>query len=270
MIKKTVFPFLSLFLGISLSVLFTGCEKKPDSSLSRQTAQDKEEKAEAAKPKPVQAVCIFDNLAYWKEPSSKSEFVGRLRKGEMVTWLGETEKGLDTNNKERDYLRIRDSADREAWVMGEYIVPDAKSAAVLREATIYTKKSLISRSDEKHQPLEILAVVEEEKDWVEVISSSKSSVRWIKPGKLTYEEADISVAYQASRFLDEKDKGRRKEKLEELLSELIREDSYKNSAYIPLLQVYLDELTRDLAPEPEKSATEEKEETGAGETKAAQ
>ena len=187
---------------------------------------------------PVPAVCILDELAFWSGPSTKKGYKNyNLKKGEIVTWLGTQETEQDDERK-RKFLRISLSDGSEGWALAAYIMPNAEPAAVVDKTSIYSKNSLISKTDSSFEALDIIALVEIQDDWLKVVGRFKESPVWIKPGKTTRAEVDIAVANQAKRALAEKDR----ETLKEKLTSILEEEAFTDSIFIPLVQARLQEL----------------------------
>ena len=238
--------FRCVALVTVLSFSLSGCgEKQADKPSPPQDGGKAEPSATEAnsEPEPVQAVCIYNNLAYWTSPNENTrKQAGYLKKGELVMWLGKTERAKDTNGNERDYYNIRDAEGKETWALADWLVPDSKPAAIVSETTVFDKKSLITKSDFKYQPLDIVAVMSEEDDWVKVVGDRKTHQNWIKPGALTYAEVDIAVANMAYPLKSEKNETVKMEKTAELVKELAADTVLSNSIFLEPLREMLAEL----------------------------
>lgn len=224
--------FASVILFTSLS-----CDKgsTTTSPSSEESTQNTEQETVV---QPVQAVCILDELAFWSGPSTKKGYKNyNLKKGEIVTWLGTQETEQDDDRK-RKFYGISLSDGSEGWALAAYIVPNADPAAVVDKTSIYSKNSLISKTDSSFEALDILVLVEIQDNWLKVVGRFKENPVWIKPGKTTRAEVDIAVANQATRALAEKDR----ESLKEKLTGILEEEAFTDSIFIPLVQARLQEL----------------------------
>jgi hypothetical protein len=257
-LKRTV----SGFLCVASVVLFTslGCEKGQNTETpeAEESAQS-EDQIQVVQP--VQAVCILDELAFWAGPSTKKGYKHyNLKKGEIVTWLGKQEAEQDDDRK-RKYFNIRLSDGSEGWALAAYIVPNAEPAAVVDKTSIYSKNSLISKTDSSFEAVDIVALVEIQDDWLKVVGSYKESPVWIKPGSITKAEVDIAVANQTQRALASEDQETRRQKLIGILEE----EAFTDSIFIALVQSQLQEILdkeRD-----EKESPDEREEAAEEEIK---
>jgi len=224
--------FVSLFLITILSCGEGSRTPPPSSEDSKQNA------AQETVVQPVQAVCILDELAFWSDPSTKKGYKNyNLKKGEIVTWMGIQETEQDDDRK-RKFYSISLSDGSEGWALAAYIVPNAEPAAVVDKTSIYSKNSLISKTESSFDALDILALVEVQDNWLKVVGRFKENPVWIKPGKITRAEVDIAVANQATRALAEKDR----ESLKEKLTGILEEEAFTDSIFIPLVQARLQEL----------------------------
>ena len=223
-------------LAISIFIALPGCTNQSAGAPKTEAEVALEEqKAEETEPKfnPVQAVCILDNLPSWPSfDATADKPTGRLKKGETVLWLGDTQQGQDSAGNQQDYYNIRDVDGNEAWALADWVVPSAKPAAVLSETTIYSKKSLISKTQFIYKSLDIVAVLSEESDWLKVVGTNKAVENWIKPGSLTYDEVDIAVANQALAVTTEKDNAVRQAKLRQILEDIDAGSLFGDSLFI--------------------------------------
>jgi hypothetical protein len=234
-IKAAVIRIICFASVILITSLSCGKGKKTASLTSEDSDQNAEQETVV---QPVQAVCILDELAFWSSPSTKKGYKNyNLKKGEIVTWLGTQETEQDDDRK-RKFYGISLSDGSEGWALAAYIVPDAEPAVVVDKTSIYSKNSLISKTDSSFEALDIIALVEIQDEWLKVVGRFKENPVWIKPGKTTRAEVDIAVANQASRALAEKDR----ETLKEKLTGILEEEAFTDSIFIPLIQAHLQEL----------------------------
>lgn len=208
---------------------------------------------------PVQAVCLYDGLSFWSGPSTKTGYQNyEIKKGEAVTWLGKKAKEED-DDREREYLHIRLSDGSEGWVLAVFLAVEAEPAALIEKASIYSKNNLISKTDLSYEPLDIVAVLEKQVEWVKVRGSFNTPEYWIKPGKLTFAEVDIAVAYQ---YMKGQEESEEKEKAERFVRDILEEEAFTDSIFIPGIQAEVQEIQ---ARESRESEEARKVEAEAGE-----
>lgn len=239
-----VFFSLSVF---TLVFLLTGCGDKSapvSPSPTEESASEKEEPEEDAAPvsQPVQAVSIYDGLYFRNGPSSNETAVYRLKKGEIVTWMGES--AVDQRDERKwEFFRIRLTDGSDGWALSYYIVPEATPAAVISRASIYSKNNLISKTDENLEPMDIIAVLEEQDEWLKVVFDDKAREFWIKPGHISKAEVDIAVANQVMNALSVESDEEKAEKLKAVLDE----EAFTDSIFIPLIESDLQEILGGLS-----------------------
>ena len=234
--------------GLALFFVLTGCRKgqAPEPSAegsaagSEQTAKASDQKP--SEPEEVPAVNLFE-LTFWDQPGEGRKALGTLRRGETVAWLEETASGKDTGGNEREYYKIRDAEGTLGWALADRLVPNGRAAAVVEKTAAYERKSLISKTGQTYQPMDILAVVSEENDWVQVVHSDKDQMRWIKPGSLTFAELDIAVAALAYTAVSEQDDRQRLAKLETLLDEVAGDSVLGGSRFVKAIDEFLAPLS---------------------------
>jgi hypothetical protein len=231
---------------IILVVFLGGCGERsstPDPTPSEGETETSEsesastDEAPAPKPEPVHAVCIYDGLYFRNGPSARETAVYRLKKGEIVTWMGEavTDQKDDRN---WEFFRIRLTDGSDGWALSYYIVPEAIPAAVISRASIYSKNNLISKTEESLEPMDIIAVLAEQDEWLKVVNDDKSREFWIKPGHISKAEVDIAVANQAMAAMAAESDQDRFEKLKAVADE----DAFTDSIFIPLIESEMQEI----------------------------
>ena len=246
-------------LGIAALALFlalVGCQKSQE---AKPAPEGPAQTVPAAEPQPeepveVPAVNLFE-MTFWDQPGEGRKALGTLRRGETVVWLNETARGTDTGGNERDYYKIRDAEGTVGWALADRLVPNARAAVVVEKTAVYERKSLITKTEQTYQPMDILAVISEENDWVQVAHTGRDQTQWIKPGTLTYAELDLAVAALANKALAEKDEQQRKVKLEALHDELKNDRVLGGSRFV-------ESIDKFLAPEREPIYVEVRELAG--------
>ncbi len=98
------------------------------------------------------------------------------------------------------------------------------------------RPDLLTITDKRINAMEIVAVIEEWDNWIKVVNEKKERVGWIKKDFITYNTIDLAFALIAKRKLEEEDPEKRIENLEDLL----KNNPYPNSIFIPELKERLD------------------------------
>jgi len=247
---------VSLVCGL-IGILAFGCTKQAPEKPVPETEESEEEPELIVQP--VQAVCLFDDLSFWAGPSTKTGYLNyEIKKGEAVTWLGKTATEEDDDRK-REYLNIRLTDGSEGWALAGFIAVDAEPAALIEEASIYRKNNLISKTDLNYEPMDIVAVLEKQEEWIKVRGSWNTPEYWIKPGNLTYAEVDIAVAYQYLKAQEEPDDTARRQRL---VQDILEEAAFTDSIFAPRIQAEVQEI---LDQEAEALEEAKKAEAEAGE-----
>jgi hypothetical protein len=262
--KKRQFPFWIplaavgfLVLGFAVILLLSGCTKEAEpTTKTDDTTETAEEKESTLIVQPVQAVCLFDGLSIWAGPTTKKGYLNyEIKKGEAITWLGKSAKEED-DDREREFLNIRLTDGTEGWALAAFIAVDAEPATLLEQASIYSKNNLISKTDLHYEPMDIVAVLEKQDEWIKVRGAYNRPEYWIKPGNLSYAEVDIAVAYQYLKAQEEKDDTAKKDRL---ISDILEEEAFTDSIFIPKVQAEVQEIM-----DAEAKALEEAESEGLG------
>ena len=261
---KRLFPFRIppvavgfLVFGLAVILLLSGCTKEaePDAT-GDETTEDASEEDPTLIVRPVQAVCLFDGLSIWAGPSTKKGYLNyEIKKGEAITWLGKSAKEED-DDREREFLNIRLTDGTEGWALSGFIAVEAEPATLIEQASIYSKNNLISKTDLHFEPMDIVAVLEKQDEWIKVRGAYNRPEYWIKPGNLSYAEVDIAVAYQYLKAQEEKDDAAKKDRL---ISDILEEEAFTDSIFIPKIQAEVQEIM-----DAEAKALEEAESEGLG------
>ena len=266
-----ILPAMMLFGSLFLLI---GCSKKTK-PITPTPVVTKQEKPVVAEPEPevqidpIPVVCIHDSLSLWEGPSLKSGYMNyEIQRGEPgLYWLGKAEN-VTEDGQEREFYNVRLSDGREGWVLAYYIVPEARSYALIEKTTIFANNNLAAITDRNLEEMTIIAVLEEYEDgWHKIVDNNKNESLWIKTKNLTDAEVDIAVANQAYKASIATDKKDRKDRLKNILEE----DAFTDSIFIPVvaskLQDIIDEENAErkrLEQEKAGEKTEESEETGTG------
>lgn len=205
----------ALFFWFAL--LWLGCGNK-----STDTPPDKDgAEKEDAVPEIVEspAVCIQDGMALRAQADHKSKWLSSISLGEKVTWLG---LAKTDSVKKWDYHKVRLVDNKEGWTLASAIVTKARPAAVTDKMYIYKRPDLSTITTNTLEPLDLIAVLfeTEQAGWIEVIRSGDWGKRtvWVKNEGYSENDKDIAVASLTTKALGEKDLQKKKEKIQEILS----------------------------------------------------
>ncbi|WP_109830106.1 SH3 domain-containing protein [Reichenbachiella versicolor] len=219
---------LSSLIGLAFStLLFVACSSKKSSTSSETESESIEVSAEETKPSTVEAVCIWDGILVRKSPDSKAKSLASISLGESLKSLGQ-----DSTNK-RTYTLVELNDGTQGWALKDFIVPEAKAAVVVNETTLYSRPDLVTKTDKVFKPMDILAVMEEQDSWMKV-KGKRSGAKWmdegwIKGNNVSYSSIDIAGAKFTSQAFSIKDDSKKKEELENILSNTDLTESTFNS-----------------------------------------
>ena len=162
------------------SVVFS-CQKGDESkTLEKKTVPVVQEKKE------IPVVCIWDDASVRAEPSVKAKKISALALGEKVIWLG-GEKS-DQADKKRKYLKIRLSDGTEGWASEIAVAKNAKPSIIVKKTPIYLRPDLLTLTSNELEPMDMVAVLEEENDWLEVVGEKRQQKGWIQSDMVSYIE----------------------------------------------------------------------------------
>ena len=218
---------IGFIIIVGLAFFFATCEKKEEQP------PVVEEKAPVIQEKP--AVCIWNKASLRNGPTSASKWLSSMNLGERVTYMGVSEIDSTDKKKERQYHKIRLSDGKEGWASEYVIAIDARSAVVTAEVTMHKRPDLVTFTDKKFQPMEFVAVLQSENEWLEVTGAEKKKSGWIKDGYVSYKDEDIALALLANQALQQDDTEAQKVRI----SELVKNPAFSNSVFIPELNKIL-------------------------------
>jgi len=195
---------------IVFAAVIIGCQKTEENQAAQKPPAPPEPEV-----KEIPAVCIWDQASVRADASSKAKWISAMALGEKVTWLGEEKE--DPASKSRKYLHIRLSDGTEGWASEYVIATDAKPAVVYKEAPIYRRPDLLTVTERIYEPMEIVAVVGSDGDWIDVIGAENNKKGWIQSKMVSTNETDVAVALLTTKAIAEKDEEKRKEKLQDIV-----------------------------------------------------
>lgn len=247
MFNKRLLILLIVIIG--LSFIIAGCDKKPDETNT--TGDENNESAEnEIVNEPVQAMSIYPGELYFRaEPSYEAKSIGTISKGEIITFMGKTEEGPGYRGNWEYYL-VKRLDGSEGWAWGDYIIPDCTPAVTVSETNTYGQPSDVKiNMDFTLESMSIIAIIEDNGNWLKVAYENKDKTFWIKPGTLSYAELDIGLANMVNLALEDDDQITSLEKLLEI-------DAFRDSVFINQIHEKLFELKNPENPTAEDKGVE--------------
>lgn len=182
----------------------------------------------------LNAICIWENAALRDAPSKKAKWLASISVGETVVMLGDTAYDSTENNKE--FYKVKLSDGKEGWTIANLLVPGARVTTATEKIVIYKRPDLLTATKKNFKSMEMIAVMNEEDDWLEVIGDQRKKHGWIKGGGITFDEVDVTVAILANKALLEKDSKTK----QEMIKEIISNPSFEYSQFLSELRRLLD------------------------------
>ena len=129
------------------------------------------------------------------------------------------------------YLNIELSDGTVAWAAEFGLIINAKTGVIKDKVPIYKRPDLLTISDEEFSPMDILAITEENDDWLKVTGEKKKLKGWIKKSYVSINEEDIAFALIAKRALAAKDDKPLLDKIQNILDN----NPYPTSIFVETL-----------------------------------
>jgi hypothetical protein len=220
--------FYVLILVMLFEIIIFNCQKGDEKkAFEKKTVPVVPEKKE------IPSVCIWDDASVRAEPSVEAKKLSALALGEKVTWLGEEES--DQADTKRKYLKIRLSDGTEGWASEIAVTKNAKPSIIVKKTPIYLRPDLLTLTNSELEPMDMVAVLKKENDWLEVIGEKREHNGWIQSDIVSFKEEDIAAALLARKALAEGDDKEKRAKIKSLL---------KNPAFA--YSIFSSELKRKL------------------------
>jgi len=214
----------TFLLGIILLMIITACNTStPEKPEHTQSNHQK-----------IIGVSVWDRISTRSEPRRAASSATLLSLGESFLYLDTF--AIDSSYNNTKFLKARLSDSSIVWVYDFASVLNAKPAVIISEVPLYMRPDLLTITDKRIDAMEIVAVIEEWDNWIKVVNEKKERVGWIKEDFITYNTIDLAFALIAKRKLEEEDLEKRIENLEDLLNN----NPYPNSIFVPELRERLD------------------------------
>lgn len=236
---KTLIVFFCL---IVFAAITSSCQKSDESQVAQIEPQPVVEEV-----KEIPSVCIWNEASVRADASRKAKWISAMALGEKVIWLGEEK--IDSTDKNRKFLHIRLSDGTEGWSSEYVIATDAKPSVTYKEAPIYRRPDLLTVTDNVFEPMEMVAIVGADGDWIEVIGKENKKKGWIQSKLVSIKDTDVAVGLLAGKALNEKNEDKKKEKLQTILNNT----AFAGSIFLEDIELKLKEL------EPEEADIQEED-----------
>ena len=216
---------LSVVLPVA-GIFMMGCQKGSDTqAVGSRTLVNKR----------VAAVCIVDEASLRDGPSAKANWISSIALGERLTWLGIGEK--DSTRKSREYYKVELSDSTIGWTTSYALELRADPAVITQRASIFRRPDLITITDAEYEPMDFVAVLETDADWLRVVGQNRRKKGWIKRAAVSLKDEDVAVGVLTSKIMKEKNKEKRIQRLEDI----IENPAFANSVFIKDLAVLLND-----------------------------
>ena len=200
------------------------CKSKTPQASAGATIQDS----------PAVTVCIWDKVSLKESPSDKGKWLASLSLGEKCTYLDDSKED-NSGKKPVTYYKVKLQDNQEGWVQSDFIILKSKPAVFVKDAEIYSRPDLLTKTNKSFSIMDIVAVKSEQGEFVEVAGKRKAGkwieTGWIKPANVSYTDVDIAVAKYGSKALEISDRQKRNA----ALNEIINNSDYKSSVFVNTL-----------------------------------
>jgi hypothetical protein len=223
-------------------LLVSSCGKgKPDTGSDEPVEEAPDAVVEQEEEAPAVSV-YWSNLSLREEPVKDGKYITAIKLGEKMTYLGLSAR--DSANK-TDYIKVRLMDGKEGWAQASLIVINGDPAVLIKDADIYSRPDLLTKTDKKYSKMDVVAVMQSQGEWIEVKGKRKEGswveTGWIKPINISYESADIAVAVFTNRALA-------KDSPEDQiagLEDIVKNSDLSTSELIPAVIEMLDQLQNE-------------------------
>ncbi len=175
------------------------------------------------------AVCIIDGVALRDAAGSDAKFIATLNAGEKLICLDTKEV------KEKKYIKVELKGGNTGWIKESVLVIAAKPAVVVKEAIVYQRPDLITKTNKILSTYDLIAIKEKQGDFVMVYGRTKDGKRvsgsWIKLDAISMEEVDVAVAIYVNKAYKLKDVNERMA----AIKEIVDNSDFSNSCFMTQL-----------------------------------
>jgi len=222
---------------VSISLLVIGC--KTENGTSKNTTVEANNDTETQNTSSDtddnsgDAICLLDKLSVRETPSSKGTWVTSMSLGEKVYCTGEVH--VDSVSK-KEYYKVKLIDGKEGWSRSPFLAVNGKVGVITKDASIYKRPDLLTKTDNKYSPMDIIAVMSTQDDWVQVKGKRATGKYieevWIKSNNISDKSVDIATAKFASIAMT---KGSMTDRIKEL-QEIVGNQDFSESSFIDLIK----------------------------------
>lgn len=200
------------FILILISAVLFNC------SGSKQTEIATEEDLETP---PSGAYCLWHNISLREGPSEKDKWLTSVSFGEHLIFR-DSVKVDESTDKKFQYSFVELSDGTKGWIRADFITIDAELATITENTTLYKRPDLLTGTDKKFSPMDVVAVTEKKDDWLEIKGKRKKDswfiTGWIPSSSVSWRPADVTDAILISRAMEIDDANERIKSLKNVLS----------------------------------------------------
>ena len=215
---------------LSASFMLLSCKDDKKSSNSQNPTEVVEEQKKEAN---TAAICLLEKLSIRATPKAKGKWITSMSLGEKIELTGE--ETTDSISKKL-YYKVRLIDGKEGWTRASFLAINGKVATLLKEATVYKRPDLLTKTDKKYSTMDIIAVLKTQDDWMLVKGKRATGEYieegWIKAGNLSESSVDIAVAKFANVAMAT---GTMTDRIK-ALEELVNNTDFSSSSFIEKLQ----------------------------------
>lgn len=187
--------------------------------------KDQKSDTELAPTVRIPAVCIWDGAGLRAEPNQNGKWLSSLCLGETMTWLGPAK--IDTSSKKPiEYIMVELSDSTIGWASSYLIVTNATLGALKVDSPVYKRPDAVTKTNDTFSMMDMVAVTQEQDDWVQVIGEKRKKKGWIRKAVITTSKPDVTFAILANKEFQKEDGRSRREKIQAILENTPYKDSY--------------------------------------------
>lgn len=185
--------------------------------------------------KRVPSVCIVNDATLRESPAATGAKITTVSLGERINWLGIT--ALDSSSEQREYYQVQLSDSTIGWTTGSNLAPNADPGIIVEQTFLFRRPDLLTVTEVQFEPMDFVAVLETDADWLHIIGESRRKNGWIRRSVVSLRSEDVAVGILAARAARIKDDKKR----EQALLLIIENPAFANSSFIPKLVNLLNE-----------------------------
>lgn len=227
---------------ISISLFFASCkgdgnktETKTNNEVTSQesTNNDEANKTNASDDSSGDAICLLDKLSVREQPKAKAKWVTSMSLGEKVYFTGEKHTDSVSN---KEYCKVKLIDGKEGWARSPFLAINGKVGAMTKVANVYKRPDLLTKTETKYSPMDIIAVIGTQDDWAHVKGKRADGKYieevWVKSNNISDKPVDIATAKFASLAMAKGDMTDRIKALEEI----VNNSDFSDSSFMDIIK----------------------------------